>query len=96
MDLMSNAEIVDDMFPTKWSVTTGKPSNSRFREVRLRWRSREKLIRATSAHFSVGAFADSAHEYLLKQYLLTSQSEPKALDLCTSPPSSLLSLPPLI
>ncbi|KAI0741365.1 glycoside hydrolase [Daedaleopsis nitida] len=31
--------------------------------------------------FSVGAFADSAHEYLLKQYLLTGQSESKVLDL---------------
>ncbi|KAF9809117.1 hypothetical protein IEO21_07552 [Rhodonia placenta] len=34
-----------------------------------------------NSHFSVGAFADSAHEYLLKQWLLTSKSEPKARDL---------------
>ncbi|KAF8717523.1 hypothetical protein AX14_012169 [Amanita brunnescens Koide BX004] len=32
-------------------------------------------------HHSVGAYADSAHEYLLKQWLLTGQSEPKAKDL---------------
>lgn len=32
--------------------------------------------------FSVGAFADSAHEYLLKQYLLSAKSEPKALNMC--------------
>ncbi|GLB41878.1 putative glycosyl hydrolase 47 family protein [Lyophyllum shimeji] len=32
-------------------------------------------------HFSVGAYADSAHEYLLKQWLLTGQSEPKTRDL---------------
>ncbi|CAK5269755.1 unnamed protein product [Mycena citricolor] len=32
----------------------------------------------TNNQFSVGAYADSAHEYLLKQWLLTSQSEPKA------------------
>ncbi|KAJ7089860.1 glycoside hydrolase [Mycena belliarum] len=31
----------------------------------------------TNTHFSVGAYADSAHEYLLKQWLLTGQSEPK-------------------
>lgn len=31
--------------------------------------------------FSAGAFADSAHEYFLKQYLLTSHSEPRALSL---------------
>lgn len=34
-----------------------------------------------SAHYSVGAYADSAHEYLLKQYLLTARSEPQALEL---------------
>ncbi|KIJ59220.1 glycoside hydrolase family 47 protein [Hydnomerulius pinastri MD-312] len=31
--------------------------------------------------YSVGAYADSAYEYLLKQYLLSSQSEPKALEM---------------
>ncbi|RDB20921.1 Endoplasmic reticulum mannosyl-oligosaccharide 1,2-alpha-mannosidase [Hypsizygus marmoreus] len=31
--------------------------------------------------FSVGAYADSAHEYLLKQWLVTGQSEPKTRDL---------------
>ncbi|KAF9453575.1 glycoside hydrolase family 47 protein [Macrolepiota fuliginosa MF-IS2] len=32
-------------------------------------------------HYSVGAYADSAHEYLLKQYLLTARSEPQILEL---------------
>ncbi|KAF7345377.1 alpha-1,2-Mannosidase [Mycena venus] len=31
--------------------------------------------------FAVGAYADSAHEYLLKQWLLTGQSEPKTKEL---------------
>ncbi|KIY68040.1 glycoside hydrolase family 47 protein [Cylindrobasidium torrendii FP15055 ss-10] len=31
--------------------------------------------------FSAGAFADSAHEYFLKQYLLTAKSEPRSLAL---------------
>ncbi|KAJ6458125.1 glycoside hydrolase [Mycena vitilis] len=35
----------------------------------------------SNSHFSVGAYADSAHEYLLKQWLLTAGSEPKAKDL---------------
>ncbi|KAG5647834.1 hypothetical protein DXG03_007758 [Asterophora parasitica] len=35
----------------------------------------------SNSHFSVGAFADSAHEYLLKQWLLTGQSEPQTRDL---------------
>ncbi|KAJ6485633.1 glycoside hydrolase [Mycena sanguinolenta] len=37
--------------------------------------------RPSNKHFSVGAYADSAHEYLLKQWLLTGQSEPKAKEL---------------
>ncbi|KAJ3498804.1 hypothetical protein NMY22_g19569 [Coprinellus aureogranulatus] len=32
-------------------------------------------------HYSVGAFADSAYEYMLKQWLLSSRSEPQALEL---------------
>ncbi|KZT66155.1 glycoside hydrolase family 47 protein [Daedalea quercina L-15889] len=60
VNIMSDANVTDGMFPTKWSLKKGIPSNSQF---------------------SVGAFADSAHEYLLKQWLLTSKSEPKALDL---------------
>ncbi|KAI9062582.1 glycoside hydrolase family 47 protein [Trametes sanguinea] len=34
-----------------------------------------------NSQFSVGAFADSAHEYLLKQWLLTAKSESKARDM---------------
>jgi len=35
----------------------------------------------SNTQFSVGAFADSGHEYLLKQWLMTSRSEPKIRDL---------------
>ncbi|KAJ2930958.1 hypothetical protein H1R20_g6105, partial [Candolleomyces eurysporus] len=35
----------------------------------------------TNQHYSVGAFADSAYEYMLKQWLLTGRSEPHALEL---------------
>ncbi|EFI27370.1 mannosyl-oligosaccharide alpha-1,2-mannosidase [Coprinopsis cinerea okayama7 len=38
----------------------------------------------TNQQFTVGAYADSAYEYLLKQWLLTSHSEPKALELYLS------------
>ncbi|KAL0570546.1 hypothetical protein V5O48_011413 [Marasmius crinis-equi] len=51
-----------------------------------------------NSQFSVGAFADSAHEYLLKQWLLTSGSEPKIRDLyiqaSTSIINNLLFVPP--
>lgn len=37
--------------------------------------------RPANNHFSVGAFADSAHEYFLKQWLLSNRTETKAKDL---------------
>ncbi|KAK7687285.1 hypothetical protein QCA50_009790 [Cerrena zonata] len=37
--------------------------------------------RPSNDQFSVGAFADSAHEYLLKQWLMTARTESKARDL---------------
>ncbi|KAJ7780232.1 glycoside hydrolase [Mycena maculata] len=36
-----------------------------------------KTGKPSNNQFSVGAYADSAHEYLLKQWLLTAESEPK-------------------
>ncbi|KAJ4473608.1 glycoside hydrolase [Lentinula aciculospora] len=40
--------------------------------------------------FSVGAFADSAHEYLLKQWLMTSRSETKIKDLYLNASKSII------
>jgi len=40
----------------------------------------------TTAHYSVGASADSGYEYLLKQYLLSGKSEIKARDQCMLSP----------
>lgn len=37
-------------------------------------------------HVSVGGRADSAHEYLLKQYLLTAKTDKTSLEMCASPP----------
>lgn len=36
-----------------------------------------------AGHISVGAASDSLHEYLLKLYLLTGQTDRVSLDLCT-------------
>ncbi|KAF5377756.1 hypothetical protein D9757_008068 [Collybiopsis confluens] len=44
-----------------------------------RWDTRKGT--PVNHQFSVGAFADSAHEYLLKQWLMTSRSETKIKDL---------------
>jgi hypothetical protein len=78
MDLMDAAKVKNGMFPTRWQMQTGLPSNGEL----------PKSSPGTETHsaldqFSVGAFADSAHEYLLKQWLLTSKSEPQAKNLCT-------------
>ena len=78
MELMYSAELDDDQFPTKWSVKTGMPSNGAY----FIQNYHEVWLNGAADQFSVGAFADSAHEYLLKQYLLTGMSEPKVLDLC--------------
>ncbi|KII87475.1 glycoside hydrolase family 47 protein [Plicaturopsis crispa FD-325 SS-3] len=43
-----------------------------------------------NTQFSVGAFADSAHEYLLKQWLLTGKSEPKAREMYISAASAII------
>ncbi|KAL4066005.1 glycoside hydrolase family 47 protein [Scleroderma citrinum] len=40
-----------------------------------------KEARPANEKYSVGAFADSGYEYLLKQYLLTAKSEPKFLEM---------------
>lgn len=69
MDIMQAAKVKDGMFPTKWKMLSGEPSNNQF---------------------SVGAFADSAHEYLLKQWLLTSRSETKAMNLYLKAASGIL------
>lgn len=34
------------------------------------------------AHLSVGAQADSAHEYFLKHYLMTAQEDKSSLEMC--------------
>ncbi|KAF7317660.1 alpha-1,2-Mannosidase [Mycena kentingensis (nom. inval.)] len=44
----------------------------------------------SNQQFSVGAYADSAHEYLLKQWLMTAKSEPKAKELYLRAVSSIL------
>ncbi|KAF9269091.1 seven-hairpin glycosidase [Marasmius fiardii PR-910] len=43
-----------------------------------------------STQFSVGAYADSAHEYLLKQWLLTGRSETKIRDLYLQASTSII------
>lgn len=41
------------------------------------------LLKTDTAKMSVGAAADSAHEYLLKQYLLTGKTDKANIEMCT-------------
>ncbi|KAJ8495292.1 hypothetical protein ONZ45_g12916 [Pleurotus djamor] len=46
--------------------------------------------RPINTQHSVGAYADSAHEYLLKQWLLTNRTEPKVRDLYIESASAII------
>ncbi|KAF8552304.1 glycoside hydrolase family 47 protein [Imleria badia] len=48
------------MYPTRWNLNTGVPSDH---------------------HLSVGALADSGHEYTLKQFLLTARTDKRNLEM---------------
>ncbi|KAG6821472.1 hypothetical protein H0H93_010196 [Arthromyces matolae] len=63
------------MLPIKWNLTTGRTHNSLFSKI---VDSRRSLTPGL-AHVSVGAYADSAHEYLLKQYLMTAKTDRESL-----------------
>jgi mannosyl-oligosaccharide alpha-1,2-mannosidase len=78
MEIMLNATVPDGLFPTKWDLEQGSPTNSMssYKE------SCDKLTVFSSEEYSVGAFADSGYEYMLKQWLMTGKTEPKYRDLC--------------
>jgi mannosyl-oligosaccharide alpha-1,2-mannosidase len=50
---------------------------------------------AFKATVSVGAYADSAYEYMLKQWLLSGRTDTRARDLCMISPLSKVSDPDL-
>jgi len=70
------------MFPIEWDITSGKPSNRMLLE-QSSWLCGIYLFSAPD-RLSVGAQADSAHEYLLKLYLLTGKMDKASLEMCAS------------
>lgn len=81
MAIMQHATIPDGLglLPTAWDIASGEPLNCR----RIRFEVLSQLIiNRFSAHYSAGARADSAHEYMLKQWLLSGKSEPRGRDMC--------------
>ena len=84
MTALASADLKETggMFPIEWDVTTGKPRNRRLLE-RLSWLFGIYSF-SPPGHLSVGAQADSAHEYLLKLYLLTGKTDKASLEMCMS------------
>ena len=58
----------------------------------FRYRSADVCVRI--ARLQVGAMADSGHEYLLKQYLLTNKTDTALLEMCACLSGSYLRAPP--
>ena len=75
---MEHSQMESGLWNTFWNTTTGEQSNSECHPYTL---DGTKLLRIAD-HTSVGAWADSAYEYLLKEYLLTGQSDKRLLNMC--------------
>lgn len=69
------------MLPIRWNLTSAQPYDGVFVSGFLAFDL--LTFHVLVAHLSVGAQADSAHEYLLKQYLLTSKTDKANLEMCT-------------
>lgn len=80
MDIMAKYPTTNGLYPTVWSVNGARPANRMFQINLVCARCNGSTL---VDKFSVGAFADSGYEYMLKQYLLTAKSEPKVRDMCT-------------
>ena len=82
MNIMYTSNLSDGLFPTVWDPRSGKPINGAIcAGMCMLGRGADGI---TTGQFSVGAFADSGYEYLLKQWLLSGRSETKAKDQCAN------------
>ncbi|KAH8116460.1 seven-hairpin glycosidase [Phellopilus nigrolimitatus] len=75
----------EGLLPTLWNLTSGDPVNGKFLPQFLFLfvcqEAANLIMRRFTDQVSIGAMADSAFEYFLKQYLLTNQTEPESLAL---------------
>ncbi len=70
------------MLPTGWNLTTGKPDTVGTPHM-LFLIICVLIAKRIADYFSVGAYADSGHEYLLKLYLLNGRTDKSSLELCS-------------
>ncbi|CAK5283338.1 unnamed protein product [Mycena citricolor] len=75
IDALAKADVrkYGGMLPTTWNLTSGQPVECD--DTDGRWTLHCPL------QLSVGGMADSTHEYLLKEYLLTSKTDKASLDM---------------
>ncbi|KAH8832926.1 glycoside hydrolase family 47 protein [Flagelloscypha sp. PMI_526] len=71
-----NVRDTNGFLPIGWNLSTGQPHDSESCCLLL-----IHVLNYLIAIISVGAQADSAHEYLLKQYLLTGRTEKASLEM---------------
>ena len=85
MDIMYKADITStgELFPMSWSMKDGLPVG----RMSLSLSDLASLVAdGVLGKVSAGASADSAYEYMLKQWLLTGRTDTKARDLCALSP----------
>ena len=70
------------MFPTKWNLISGEPTSGESWPTIVPVHVQTDGLDFIEA-LAVGGAADSAHEYLLKLYLLTGKSDEESLKLCS-------------
>ncbi len=80
MEIMyaANLTLFGDLFPAMWSTETGLPNTRMSLPLDLASMGTDGITEKVS----VGAYADSAYEYMLKQWLLSGRTDTKARDLC--------------
>lgn len=77
----ANVTHLDGLFPTAWNLKTGEPA-TRSSTFFILFICSMVTFYYPLERVSIGATADSGYEYLLKQWLLTNQTEEKTLEMC--------------
>lgn len=84
MDLVYKANVTDGLFHEHWLVKDGSPTGSMLLPF---WVYLAAQCKPPSAHFTIGANADSGYEYLLKQWLLSGDIQARDQCMCGITPA---------
>ena len=86
----TNVTSTEELFPSLWSRLDGSPVDRMSRTFPIK---PGYLLMQYLGTVSAGSYADSAYEYMLKQWLLTGRTDTKARDLCAFSPFFLFLVP---